>query len=62
MYKILIELQFRDEPTEEEVNQRLKRILDAEGKVPYSIFDMDTINNMKRLEHSFSLKMHELGV
>ena len=30
MYKILIELQFRDEPTEEEVNQRLKRILDAE--------------------------------
>ena len=62
MYKILIELQFRDEPTEEEVNQRLKRILDTEGKVPYSIFDMDTINNMKRLEHSFNLKMHELGV
>jgi hypothetical protein len=62
MHKILIELQFETRPTQEEVNQRLKRILERDGKVPYMELDMTTIENMKRLNHVFGLGMHELGV
>ena len=62
MHKILIELQFETRPTQEEVNQRLKRILERDGKVPYMELDMTTIENMKRLHYVFGLGMHELGV
>jgi len=60
MYKILIELQFSDKPSEEDVNHRLKRILEKGGKLPYMELDMTTVDNIKRLQ--LGLGMHKLGV